>query len=1048
MKNLIQIIIVLSSFSVSCSNSTLQSISSPGKDEDLSKTPGNESPDFELTYEKLPPINRNRIENVFPADVFGLGLNAGNDNIAVSPDGRRIFTIHVDGYWFAQNPIPSVQIFSAPFKPVEKKDGKLSWFDDLKSSRVLVTGRQGSNLNRFFSNSFSVGQSKYPVVEKTADKIITTAEYKILGHTKNIIDCSSLWDPINIRCNYQRDSNGNFIQLPINKMTSGFVTVKSVETCNLNGSNCTWKDTFIEDALVPLTFNNNGVEELFYLSETSITADGRLMVFSGPLHSNGSFNNHVAAGFILYTYNNTPYASSGWSKPRMISNLYTDKNVYLGGLKLSERFPIAEKPLTDAEGRLVVNVMGNYPWISPEGTEIIHTASGDNFLDCKSGLIPRGVPIIVGKLTGSKYRMFDGLLNSSKSGDPYLINGNECLGHRSAKRFLTSVGLVPNSIWQVPFTKNNVNSFPFMAPLASIPKTMKYPVYPVFDAEWGNYSEISMHDYNPDNILYFHMSELLKYTAGSSFSIFSETVGGVDGVFALDLTKTPDTSGNTNNGYLKNGAAFEYTLSREDRNKGFIGQGVQLPENGYVEVPYNITFDGAQQTFTAEAMVRLLPNIVQAKNADFQLLTLENGWGLKVTKDKRLGFTFLTDDKVVILPETEVRVPLLEWFHVAVVKDHKKLFIYLNGEEVFKTESDDLYKMQNKVKGRFFVGFINNTIANNTSPVAIIDEVSWNKTSMTPEEVAFLAGRPIRAKYSQAFEGEFAKAFSQKDLKLLPSNKMSKEKIELGKKLFFDESLSADKKISCASCHDPERNFTDGKKIAVGVFGRSGSRNSPTVLNRVFGEFFMLDGSKRTLEAQVTDPFLNPVEMGMNEEDLLKAVSQNYQKDFSTLYKGNKLTLSMIGEVLATFVNAQTSKDAPFDTNSLNETALNGKEIFFGKARCASCHTGPNFTDESFHNTVVRTENLTVDLGRQKITKRDADMGAFKTPTLRGVGKTAPYFHDGSKENLREVIEFYNRGGRDAVGQTANARSRAFDMIPLNLSPLEIQHLENFLNSL
>lgn len=262
----------------------------------------------------------------------------------------------------------------------------------------------------------------------------------------------------------------------------------------------------------------------------------------------------------------------------------------------------------------------------------------------------------------------------------------------------------------------------------------------------------------------------------------------------------------------------------------------------------------------------------------------------------------------------------------------------------------------------------------------------------------------------------------------LPSpenNPITAEKIELGRRLFFDRRLSRDGSISCGSCHDPEHAFSDGRAIAIGVFGRIGRRNSPALINRGYGRMFFWDGREATLEEQVLKPIEDP-----NEMDLPLAEA------------GSRLGLGPgdLSRALASFVRSILSGNSPFDrfVNG-DRTALTvqqqaGLQLFRGKANCTTCHVGPNFTDERLHNTgVAWHDGRFTDIG--------AGQGNFKTPTLREVARTAPYMHDGSLATLEEVIEYYDRGGNKSPGLDAEIR-------PLHLTVAEKQSLIAFLRCL
>jgi cytochrome c peroxidase len=256
-------------------------------------------------------------------------------------------------------------------------------------------------------------------------------------------------------------------------------------------------------------------------------------------------------------------------------------------------------------------------------------------------------------------------------------------------------------------------------------------------------------------------------------------------------------------------------------------------------------------------------------------------------------------------------------------------------------------------------------------------------------------------------------------------NPLTAEKIELGRRLFFDRRLSRDETISCASCHDPERAFSDGRPLAVGVAGRIGKRNSPALINRGYGRAFFWDGRVTSLEDQVLKPIEDP-----NEMDLLLTVAATR----------TGLTAETISDALASFVRSILSGNSPFDhfidgnRAALSDEEQAGLQLFRGKANCVACHVGPNFSDEKLHNTgVAWRDGRFADVG--------AGTGNFKTPTLREIARTAPYMHDGSLGRLEDVVEYYDRGGNRNPSLDPEIR-------PLRLSAGEKRDLVLFLRAL
>ncbi len=280
-------------------------------------------------------------------------------------------------------------------------------------------------------------------------------------------------------------------------------------------------------------------------------------------------------------------------------------------------------------------------------------------------------------------------------------------------------------------------------------------------------------------------------------------------------------------------------------------------------------------------------------------------------------------------------------------------------------------------------------------------------------------------------------------------NPLTLEKVALGKRLFFDPLLSKDRTLSCASCHRPGRGFTDGKALSVGVFGRQGTRSVPTLVNRVYGKSFFWDGRVSTLEEQVLQPILNPLEMGLELREAESRLTDHaeYSAAFDRIF-GRKVAIRDVSHALSSYVRTILSGNSPYDRyldgerEALSEGARKGLKLFQGKARCTQCHLGPNLTDEDFHNTGVAWQGGQLqDEGRFQISGRIEDEGAFKTPTLREISKTAPYMHDGTLSSLEDVIEFYKRGGN--ANPQLDRRMRS-----LNLTEPEETHLVAFLQSL
>jgi cytochrome c peroxidase len=287
-----------------------------------------------------------------------------------------------------------------------------------------------------------------------------------------------------------------------------------------------------------------------------------------------------------------------------------------------------------------------------------------------------------------------------------------------------------------------------------------------------------------------------------------------------------------------------------------------------------------------------------------------------------------------------------------------------------------------------------------------------------------------------------------------PDNPQTAAKIALGKALFFDDRLSADGKISCDHCHAPDKGFTDQLPTSMGIHAQFGQRNAPSILNALFNVTQFWDGRAPTLEAQIQGPVTNPVEMGMKSTGdavaAIKAIPE-YRKQFQEVF-GHDVTFADIERAIAAYERTQLAFDSPFDKfisgdqSAISDSAKHGWSIFNGKGRCMSCHgwnpTQPLFTDQKFHNIGVSAhksdfvplarkalealgksggDSQAIDklaigtdmsgLGRYLVTKQPHDIGGFRTPGLRNLFVTQPYFHDGSQTTLWDTIDHYNKGG-------------------------------------
>ncbi len=312
----------------------------------------------------------------------------------------------------------------------------------------------------------------------------------------------------------------------------------------------------------------------------------------------------------------------------------------------------------------------------------------------------------------------------------------------------------------------------------------------------------------------------------------------------------------------------------------------------------------------------------------------------------------------------------------------------------------------------------------------------------------------------EARPNQDANATPEPPLGLLPvfwpdDNPYTPAKAELGRLLYFDNRLSSDGTVSCASCHEPSKAFTDGQAVSTGIGGQKGGRSAPTVINRAYSTEQFWDGRARSLEDQAKGPLANPIEM-TSERDMTRAHEAvvrrirdipGYMTRFREVFGDAEITIDHVAKAIATFERTVLSGNSPYDRykagdqSAMTPAQIRGMDVFFKKAECDSCHLGFNFTDNSYMNIGIGMDRPNPDLGRFLVTHREEDKGAFKTPTLREIEHTGPYMHDGSLKTLEEVVEHYDKGG--TKNPWLNQKIR-----PLKLTAQEKSDLVEFLKAL
>ena len=283
----------------------------------------------------------------------------------------------------------------------------------------------------------------------------------------------------------------------------------------------------------------------------------------------------------------------------------------------------------------------------------------------------------------------------------------------------------------------------------------------------------------------------------------------------------------------------------------------------------------------------------------------------------------------------------------------------------------------------------------------------------------------------------------QADAAFIPGdNPQTPEKIALGKKFFWDKRWSTSGTVACVSCHQPDHGWTDPQRFSTNFAGKPTPRRAPTLVNRLFSDSQLWTGLRVSLEDQALKDSNRTDEKVVEHLGTVPAYQQEFRKVF-----GRELDPDGVAKAIAAYVRTIVSGNSPYDRyragdkSAISAAAQRGLAVFEGKALCARCHAGFNFTDEGYRNIGVGMDKENPDLGRYSVTKKEEDKGAFKTPTLRDVAKHTPYMHDGSQKTLEEVVAFYDRGGHKNPWLSSDVKT-------LKLTNQEQKDLVAFLNSL
>ena len=731
--------------------------------------------------------------------------------------------------------------------------------------------------------------------------------------------------------------------------------------------------------------------------EPTLTADGRLLIFQTAPNF----------GTIVFTFNEGTFNNPSWTNPLPISELYnTMRNLPVrtsGGemITFSQLYRIAQYPMRLADGTGIDGrSFGAYPWIDLDGEDLFLTT----VVLRKEDGTPDGVragQAVIGASTRGMLNHIDGGVNSDR--------------YRLYRLFVSSFGRTPGR-WTPPDLA------------AGLPITQKRITYPVFASNSHIYFETSLEEsVAGDYDLFLPMSEALRYSSGA---------------YDYDLTKTQDASGHFHFATLQGSPQFSDDffnctfLCDQNQEERYSGKAMYFKPTDSLVVHHQSPTGHtllSQQGMTLSFAIKLLRepgtyNFIAQKNGVFHLVLEAN---------RQLHFSIYDEQGEKRSGFMGPQLPLNQWVHVAFTYNGQngKMKYYLDGQLA-----------EEKVLGRGALAtavtglLLGPTSADGGAALYALDQVALSSFERPLADISrqmFGQRRIVIPKQAS----QLPLGLDPKDQVFARDRQLNSELVDLGRHLFFDKTLSSNGTISCASCHQPDKAWTDGRGTALGIQNLVLKRNTPSLLNMSFNSSFFWDGRSSSLADQAHAVILNPQEMGGDFAKILTYLSQNPQ--YQPLLKGQTPTASLVESALAEFELSLLSGNAKHDrviagTESFTELEQQGRDLFNGRARCAECHTGSNFSDGLFHNVGFLSGE---DQGRFVTTANSLDRFKFKTPSLRNIERTAPYFHDGSVATLEAVVALYNTASqltqnRDAV------------IAPLGLNATEERALVAYLKTL
>ena len=839
----------------------------------------------------------------------------------------------------------------------------------------------------------------------------------------------------------------------------------SVVVSNARTANADVHNVIIHSEARPIRDNQG---RLVYGYEPSVTLDGRLIIYSG--NTNPSMRNGHG-GEVAYIYNADQARIDNWTAPRGLPAMYyvhgpgnPSGQTTVNQHPFSDHFPLAAQPIKQYNGEVLGQsdvVKGAYPWVSPRGSEAFFMGRASFHGPDRAGAT------MVGFRTNGHLWHMDGEINNSRGNPTNSYNhfsdgdgsGNQFNAIKNAyesRRFHGTNITMGDNTWSNLFFRP-MGQFPTSWSTTSAMINAPVPMNP-FPESYGfwltgnRYYEIAFPLYAKDLIAYYPMNEplyrdqllLRAYVAAAPGAPNNETLrrDGIDYV----TDQTADLSANHHTASLRNGAQypFEYhdveslwANSRvlRDQIEGAVGNSIYFPRNGSATAQINE--QNIRQITDSQSLSAAFWFNSSATGSSTNLLQLDDLFSVAVNQNQLTAT--IRNDSAQETFQTNINVRQNQWHHVGLSWRQGELRLYFDGREVANRSVDGNLTVSarqlNLLMGPAGSGAQNLLLK--------MDEVYLYSAYLSPQDMSTLAWKKRR--YSEPQNSFFrssgmADNYPQLNTNVDVSFTASASEIAVGEQLFNSTSLSRNNTVSCASCHQESRAFTDGQQFATGLDNRQIPKNTPSIANALMGSDYLHSGAASSLETQTIHTIMQNGEMGGTDaRQIVGAIPQQLRDQLRQVYQ-REPEISEVARALAAFVKTVRINGAPDNNlNSLSASAQRGRRLFDGKANCIACHNGSNHSDNLFHDIGLNQN----DTDRGSSTQRLDDRFRHKTPTLRNIAQTAPYFHDGSAFDLASVVRHYN-------DQSHRSGARLTDALlhPLELSAAEINDLVEYLHAL